>query len=83
MELKDEFENAVAQSRQLPDQSNDNLLKIYGLYKQATEGDVNVEKPANPFDLKGNAKYHAWASLQGMSKEEAMKQYITFVKQIS
>ncbi|WMJ72835.1 acyl-CoA-binding protein [Cytophagaceae bacterium ABcell3] len=83
MELKQEFENAVAKSQSLPNQPNDNLLRIYSLYKQATEGDVNIDKPSNPFDIKGNAKYAAWESLKGMSKEEAMKEYIDFVNKLS
>jgi diazepam-binding inhibitor (GABA receptor modulator, acyl-CoA-binding protein) len=81
MELIKEFEEAVAKSRQLSSQSNDNLLKLYSLYKQATEGDINMEKPTNPFDLVGNAKYNAWEKLKGMPKEEAMKMYIQTVRQ--
>lgn len=80
MDLKQEFESAVINSKQLPDQSNENLLKLYSLYKQATEGDINIEKPENFFDFKGIAKYNAWEELKGMSKEEAMKEYIKTVK---
>lgn len=83
MDIQQEFETAVTNSKQLPDQSNENLLKIYGLYKQATEGDVNIEKPTNFFDFKGIAKYNAWEELKGMPKEEAMKQYIQFVNQLA
>ena len=80
MDLQKEFESAVAESKQLPAQSNDNLLKLYSLYKQATEGEVNIEKPENMFDFKGIAKYNAWEALKGISKEDAMKQYIQAVK---
>jgi diazepam-binding inhibitor (GABA receptor modulator, acyl-CoA-binding protein) len=83
MDLQQEFEQAVSSSKQLPDQSNENLLKLYGLFKQVTEGDVNIEKPANMFDFKGIAKYNAWESLKGTSKEDAMKQYIQTVKELS
>ncbi|MBX9852932.1 MAG: acyl-CoA-binding protein [Cytophagaceae bacterium] len=80
MDLQKEFESAVAKSKQLPEQSNENLLKLYSLYKQATEGDVNIEKPANMFDFKGIAKHNAWEALKGISKEEAMKRYIQAVQ---
>ncbi len=82
MDLKAQFEEASAKSRSLPDQSNENLLKLYSLFKQATEGDVNIEKPANMFDFKGIAKFNAWEELKGISKEEAMQQYVNLVKEL-
>lgn len=83
MTLQQEFESAVVRSKQLPKQSNDNLLKLYSLYKQATEGDVSSEKPSNPFDMVGNAKYAAWERLKGKSKEEAMTEYIQTVNELA
>ena len=80
MDLNQEFQGAALKSKQLPNQSNDNLLKLYSLYKQATEGDINIEKPANPFDMVGNAKFNAWDKLKGTGKEDAMNQYIELVK---
>jgi diazepam-binding inhibitor (GABA receptor modulating acyl-CoA-binding protein) len=82
MDLKVQFEEASAKSKSLPEQSNDNLLKLYSLFKQATEGDVNIEKPANMFDFKGIAKYNAWEELKGLTKDQAMQQYIDLVKQL-
>jgi len=82
MDLKAQFEEASAKSKSLPAQSNENLLKLYSLFKQATEGDVNIEKPTNLFDFKGIAKYNAWEELKGISKEEAMQQYVDLVKQL-
>lgn len=79
MEAKQLFEEAVMKSRSLPNQSNENLLKLYGLYKQATEGDVNIEKPGNFFDIAGMAKFNAWEELKGLSKENAMQQYVNLV----
>lgn len=83
MELQKEFESAAAKAKELTRPSNDDLLTMYALYKQATEGDINMEKPTNPFDLVGNAKYHAWNKLKGTSKEEAMKGYIKFISELS
>jgi acyl-CoA-binding protein len=82
MDLQKEFEASVARSKELPAQSNENLLKLYSLYKQATEGDVNIEKPTNMFDFKGIAKYNSWEELKGMSKDDAMKSYIDLVKSL-
>ena len=45
-DLKAEFETAVANSKTLGERpDNTTLLKIYGLYKQATAGDVAEKKP--------------------------------------
>ncbi len=59
--------------------SNELKLKLYALYKQATEGDVSGSKPGM-FDFVGQAKYQARTELKGMSKEDAMQQYIDTVK---
>ncbi|MGX5819113.1 acyl-CoA-binding protein [Chitinophaga lutea] len=83
MSLQQSFEAAVAASKTLdakPD--NDILLQLYSLYKQATEGDVNIEPPANMFDFVGKAKYDAWANLRGKSREDAMQQYIDLVNKL-
>ncbi len=76
MSLQAEFEAAVARSKDLTERpSNEVLLKIYSLYKQATEGDVSGDRPGG-FDFKAIAKYDAWASIKGKSAEEAMQEYI-------
>ena len=62
--------------------SNENLLELYGLFKQATVGDNNTERPGM-FDLKGNAKWDAWTSKNGMSSEEAEKEYIALVARLT
>ncbi|MFI5130330.1 MAG: acyl-CoA-binding protein [Chitinophagales bacterium] len=83
MELKEMFEQAAADSKSLSERpSNDTLLQLYSLYKQATEGDVNSEPPANPFDFVNKAKYEAWAGLKGKSKEAAMKEYTDLVNKL-
>jgi acyl-CoA-binding protein len=74
MDLKTLFEQATEDSKTLSDRpSNDTLLQLYSLYKQATEGDVNVDPPANPFDFVSKAKYEAWSGLKGKTKEAAMQ----------
>ena len=76
------FEAAVAKSKTLTKRpSNEQLLKLYALYKQATEGDVTGDRPGG-FDFKGIAKYDAWAELQGQTKENAMEAYTALVEEL-
>ncbi|MGM0945403.1 MAG: acyl-CoA-binding protein [Bacteroidota bacterium] len=62
--------------------SNEDLLKLYGLYKQATEGDNEGERPGG-FDFKAAAKYNSWLSLKGTSKEEAASLYMELVEKLA
>ena len=83
MDLNASFEKAVADSKLLSERpSNETLLQLYSLYKQSTEGDVNVDAPANPFDFVSRAKYEAWSSLQGKSKEAAMQEYVDLINKL-
>lgn len=80
MELKDKFDKAVTESKELPSRpDNETLLKIYSLYKQATEGDNNAEQPGM-FDFVAKAKYEAWNKLKGVSKDDAMQQYVDTIE---
>uniref|UniRef100_A0A3B5MQH6 Acyl-CoA-binding protein n=1 Tax=Xiphophorus couchianus TaxID=32473 RepID=A0A3B5MQH6_9TELE len=65
--------------RQRPDQGE--MSAIYGLYKQATAGDVNMERPGI-FDFIGKAKWDAWNAKKGLSKEEAMAAYVELVEKL-
>ncbi len=83
MELKERFEQAVADSKSLSEKpSNDTLLQLYALYKQSIEGDVHTDPPSNPFDFVNKAKYEAWSSLQGKTKENAMSEYVALVDKL-
>ncbi len=80
--MQEEFEKAVAQSKELTKRpSNEELLQLYALYKQSTDGDVTGDRPGG-FDFKAIAKFDAWAEVKGKSKEDAMKDYITLMKQL-
>jgi diazepam-binding inhibitor (GABA receptor modulator, acyl-CoA-binding protein) len=80
--LKAAFEAAVAASKQLPEKpDNPTLLKIYSLYKQATEGDVEGKRPGFT-DLVGRAKYDAWAAVKGKSRDEAMQDYVDLIESL-
>lgn len=80
MELKEQFELAVAESKSLSAKpSNETLLMLYSLYKQATEGDAPGEGPSNPFDFVAKAKHNAWTEQKGKTAEESMNEYISLV----
>ena len=83
MELKEQFEQAAIDSKNLPERpGNDTLLRLYSLYKQGSIGDVNADPPTNPFDFVAKAKYEAWAGLNGKTKSDAMTEYIELVKKL-
>lgn len=78
--IKDRFADAKARVEKLGARpSNEKLLGLYGLYKQATEGDVSGSRPGL-LDLKGRAKFDAWSRRKGLSKDEAMKAYVALVE---
>ena len=81
-DLTTQFEAAAAASKSLPERpSNDTLLKLYALYKQATVGDVNGKRPGR-FDMVGRAKFDAWTEQEGVSTEEAMQAYVDLVESL-
>ena len=83
MDVKVLFDQATEESQNLSERpSNETLLQLYGLYKQATEGDINVDPPSNPFDFVSRAKYDAWAGFKGQSRETAMKEYVILINKL-
>jgi len=83
MSLTENFEAAVAASKQLskrPD--NTTLLQLYSLFKQASEGDAPAESNAGMFDFVARAKYNAWNELRGKTKDQAMEAYIQLFEEI-
>ena len=82
-DLKTQFEQAKDAVMALADRpDNDTLLRLYALYKQGSEGDVNGSRPGF-FDFVGNAKYEAWEKLKGTKSEDAMKKYVDLVKKLT
>jgi acyl-CoA-binding protein len=78
-DLQQQFQAAAADSKNLAERPDNNtLLNIYALYKQGSAGDVEGRRPGFT-DLIGRAKYDAWAKLQGLSKEDAMRQYVALI----
>ncbi len=81
MDLSTRFQHAAARARTLPQQPDEVLLELYGLFKQATSGDVSGEEPGM-FDFVGRAKYDAWAARRGLTREQAMEAYIARVEEL-
>ena len=81
-DLKARFEKAVAEYKSLPARpDNANLLKIYALYKQSTDGDNTGKRPGFT-DLVGRAKFDAWKGMEGTSNEQAMQNYIDLIESL-
>jgi len=82
MALLDDFNSAVSKSKDLTKRpSNEELLDLYALFKQATEGDVSGDRPGG-FDFKAIAKFDAWASKKGMTKDQAMQDYVGLMSKL-
>jgi len=82
-DLKSKFEAAVAASKDLSERpDNATLLKIYSLYKQATEGDATGSRPSFT-DMVARAKWDAWNVHKGKSNDQAMQDYIDLIESLS
>lgn len=80
---KASFDAAVAASKSLPEKpDNATLLKLYALYKQATEGDVEGKRPGFT-DMVGRAKFDAWTAIKGKTGDAAMKEYVALIDSLS
>lgn len=83
MDLQQQFDAAATASKTLSQKpDNETLLQLYSLFKQGTEGDINGEPPANPFDFVAKAKFEAWQKLKGKTKETAQEEYVALVNKL-
>lgn len=81
-DVADRFATATEDVKQLPEKpDNDTMLRLYGLYKQGSLGDVAGDRPGM-MDFVGRAKYDAWVAIAGMPQEEAMQAYIDLVESL-
>ncbi|XP_026015172.1 acyl-CoA-binding protein-like [Astatotilapia calliptera] len=80
--MTDAFDKAVEEVKILKQKPNQQEMgDLYGLYKQATVGDINTERPGF-LDFTGKAKWDAWNARKGLSKEEAMAKYVALVEEL-
>ena len=83
MALVDDFSAAQVRVKKLSrTPASDELLELYALYKQGTSGDVSGERPGM-LDVKGRAKFDAWAARKGVSAERAMTAYVALVDKLA
>jgi acyl-CoA-binding protein len=76
------FTQAQADVKDLPERpGNLTLLRLYALFKQASEGDAHGEKPGFA-DLVGKYKYDAWGALKGTPQDTAKQQYVELVESL-
>ncbi len=81
-DLHAQFETAVVRSKTLRERpDNATLLRLYALYKQASDGDVDGRRPGFT-DMVGRAKYDAWAALKGTASDDAMHEYVSLVDRL-
>ncbi|XP_043227325.1 acyl-CoA-binding domain-containing protein 4-like isoform X2 [Amphibalanus amphitrite] len=81
-----QFDAAVQLIRGLPKDgpfqpSNDMKLRLYGFFKQATEGPCTQPAPSF-WDVVGKAKWAAWKNLGDLPSEQAMTSYVDEIKQV-
>ena len=76
------FEAASREVQKLTRRPDDeDMLRLYALYKQGTEGDVTGERPG-AFALKDRAKFDAWARVKGTDPAKAREQYVKLVERL-
>ena len=81
-DLTAQFEQAVADAKSLPEKpDNAALLKLYALYKQASSGDADGERPGFG-DMIGRAKWDAWNELKGTAGDVARQDYVDLVESL-
>ena len=81
MVTKEEFDAAAEAIKAVTETTQEEMLQLYGLFKQANVGDVNVPRPGM-LDFKGKAKWDAWNARKGASREDAMTAYVALVAEL-
>ena len=82
MALDQDFAAAQERVKRLAKRpANPELLGLYALYKQATEGDATGKRPGM-LDVVGRAKFDAWAARRGTDRAAAMQAYVDLVARL-
>ncbi|KAJ8010244.1 hypothetical protein DPEC_G00072990 [Dallia pectoralis] len=78
----EEFNHAKTRMGKLKnDPGNEAKLRIYALFKQATQGPCNTPKPGM-LDFVGKVKWDAWKSLGSVSQDDARQQYVDLIESL-
>jgi acyl-CoA-binding protein len=81
-QLQAKFAAAAQDVKNLSKRPDDaDMLRLYALFKQGSEGDVSGERPG-ALSFVDRAKYDAWAKLKGTDKPKAMEQYVKLVERL-
>jgi diazepam-binding inhibitor (GABA receptor modulating acyl-CoA-binding protein) len=81
-ELSRKFDRAAKDAQNLKKRpADEDMLRLYALYKQVSVGDVSGDRPG-AFDFVSRAKYDAWSRLKGTTQDKAMKSYIDLVERL-
>ncbi|OGX84485.1 acyl-CoA-binding protein [Hymenobacter glacialis] len=93
MDLNQQFQAAADKVNNLPaDAAGAHMTELYGLYKQATAGDVNMkpgEVDANEADQASGpgglsqAQWDSWNQYKGVPEEEAKRRYVARTTEIT
>jgi diazepam-binding inhibitor (GABA receptor modulating acyl-CoA-binding protein) len=59
--------------------TNSQLKLIYAYYKQATIGNINIERPKSLLKIKEKQKWDAWKSVENTTPEHAKINYIGII----
>ena len=80
--LEERFETAVEEVKNLPNKpQQEDLLKLYGLYKRVTLGLCNIEKPW-ALQIEASLKWNAWNDVSQLTINQAMTTYIMLVNKL-
>ena len=83
--LRVEFENSVrlidSMRTRAYSPGDEAMLYLYSRYKQATEGDNTSQRP-NPFQMRKRRMWDAWTAMQGVSCDQAMREYIAMANNL-
>lgn len=82
--LEQRFDELVSKIRALPadgpaQPSSALKLELYGLFRQARDGDAPGRAPGG-FDFLGGLKHSAWLANRGMARDEAMRRYVEAIE---
>ena len=82
MATEDDFTAAQARIKPVTGLGPSDQLALYALFKQATAGDVTGSRPGM-LDVRGRAKYDAWAGKRGLAAADARAAYIALVASLA
>ena len=81
MDLEKEFQNSINLIKNIENIDNDDMLILYGLYKQITEGDCSTPQPWS-FQTIYRSRWEAWYRNIGLQRSIAIQKYIEKVNEI-